>query len=331
MVYDSRFDAVQDLELDFYGDTMTMVSSLSAPNTYTVNLGVVDAAINASIAADAAEAQIDAQWLARVPVDLRDPNAVQIPTGDLPADPNPGRIFESPTVFHGYQLYRRLIPGFVYFNSQGTIKSVVVTHTREWHFFPTGRVLVRFKNYTAGLFYPTTTVDISESWGAYLVEPKPEEQDILHIYADNGLHIETDLGEKMEMTLEDGRRRLFWSKDYMIQSDWAAEQKTVPCQLPGNSDGGLLNVGVNLATTIPPDGVGAREPILLKLSGPIGGNFALSGISEGAGNLIIERSSNLSSPTSWEPLQTNSIPAGPFSFQIPAGTHASAYFRVRAE
>jgi hypothetical protein len=99
LVSDSRFAQVQTHGLDFYGDTLTIHGgTLGPPNTYTVNLGAVDAAIAASLAADADEARIDAQWLARVPVGPRDPRAVQVPTADIPRDPNPGRILDAPTV-----------------------------------------------------------------------------------------------------------------------------------------------------------------------------------------------------------------------------------------
>jgi len=55
------------------------------------------------------------------------------------------------------------------------------------------------------------------------------------------------------MTLENGRRNLFWNKDYMILSEWAAERKPIPSQPPANPDPGLINTGVSLSTTIAPD------------------------------------------------------------------------------
>lgn len=331
LVSDSRFVTVQTLGLDFYGDTMTIFGVAGGPSTYTVNLGAVDAAIQASHAADAAEAQVDAQWLARIPVGPRHPDSVQLPTGDIPADPNPGAIFDSPTVFTGYQLYRRLILSTVFFNEQGTIKSVSVVNTREWHFFPTGRVMVRFKNHRAGVVFPTTIEDVTTSWGAYHVGPKPAERDILHIYADNSLFIETDLGEQTEMTLEDGRRHLFWGKDYQIQSEWASEQKPVPCEFPPNPDASLINTGVSLATNIKPDEIGEARPISITLRGPVAGNFTISGTNAVAGSVVIEATSSLNPPITWQPVQTNTAPAGPFNFLVPQGPGRSAYFRLRAQ
>jgi hypothetical protein len=331
LVYDSRFVAVQRQGLDFYGDTLTIFGGLGDPSTYKVNLGNADTAIGASLAADAAEAQIDAQWLARVPVGPRDPNAVQIPIGNIPADPNPGSIFTSPTVLANYQLYRRLILGFVYFNVLGEIKSVAVTHTREWHFFPTGRVLVRFRNQRAGVVYPNTVEDISDSWGAYRVEAKPSQLDILHLYADNVVFTESDLGEQAELTLEDGRRNLFWGKDYQILSEWAAERKPIPCQLPGNPDASLINAGLSLTTQIEPDNTGDSEPLSIGIVGPVAGNFTISGTNAVAGSLVLEQTASLSVPIVWQPLQTNIGPAGPFSFPITQGTSPAAYFRVRLQ
>jgi hypothetical protein len=273
---------------------------------------------------------VDAQWLARVPVAPRDPNAVQVPVGNIPADPFPTRIFEDPTVFPGYQLFRRLIPGFVYFNVNGSIRSVAVTHTREWHFFPTGRVLVRFRNYSAGPIWPTTIEDISDGWGAYRIDPKPEQTDILHVFADNDLTIETDLGEVAEMTLEDGRRHLFWEKDYQLQSEWASEQKTVPCELPPTSDASLINVAVSLSTTIPPDPIANVRP-QIEIFGPAAGMVTISGSSAAPGAVVIEATTNLAAPITWEAVQTNTVAAGPFTFTIPQNGGNNAYFRVRAE
>ncbi|MFO1498203.1 MAG: hypothetical protein U1G07_07390 [Verrucomicrobiota bacterium] len=136
VVLDSRFIDVQTRLLDFYGDTMTLYGGLTntTPDTYTVNLGSVNTAIAASFAADAAEAQVDAQWLARVPLGPAGPVGT-IPF-DIGADPSPERIFPDPTVFPGYQYYRKIIPRWFYDHG--------VEDTRQWHFFPNGRVLVRY-------------------------------------------------------------------------------------------------------------------------------------------------------------------------------------------
>jgi hypothetical protein len=259
-VYDSRFVAVETLGMDFYGHTLTMFGGLGAPRTYTVNLGQVDAAIEASLVGDADEAAVDAQWLARVPVGPRDPGWVQVPTGTIPGDPNPAHVFDGATVFTNFQFYRRLIYGFVYFHQLGTIRSVPVVNTREFYFFPSGRTLVRCTNYRAGMLYPNTIADVSDSWGAYRIEPKPTQKDILHSFADNVLFIESDIGELTEMTLEDGRRNLFLENDYQPLSEWVSEQKTIPCEPPPGADPSLMNTGLSLSSTLPPGEVPTADP-----------------------------------------------------------------------
>jgi hypothetical protein len=253
LVYDSRFVEQQNCGLDFYGSTMTIYgATFGRPRTYAVNLGAADAAIERSHAADGAAALVDAEWARRTPLGPRDSHAGQTPTADIPADPQPGRVFEAATVFTGFHLYRRFIPGFVYFNVQGTIRAVPVMNSREFYVFPTGRILIRFRNYRATFTYPTTIADTSDSWGAYRVEPKPEHQDVLHRYAENVMVVETDLGEVVEMTLEDGRRHLFWGRDFQVLSEWAAEQKPVACVSSAPADPSLMNTGITLNTNIPP-------------------------------------------------------------------------------
>ncbi len=248
LVCDSRFDPVQVQKMDFYGDTMTIYGGAdTTPATYTVNLGSVDAAIAASLAADAEEAQVDAQWLARVPIAPIDPNA---PIGDVSADPNPQQVFQGATVFTSFQYYRRLIPRIVFL---GPEKISIVFDTHAWCFFPNGRVLVRFTS--------DEGIGTLEVWGAYEIGPKPAQTDILHCYADNTLYLVTDMGEELNMTLEDGRRNLFWVKEPQPLGDWALEQKPIPCQLAGNPDSSLINTGVSLSSNITPDPIGGAGPL----------------------------------------------------------------------
>lgn len=330
LVYDSRFSTVQTLGLDFYGNTLTLHDGLGGPLTYTVNLGVAAQAIAASHAADDAEAAIDTQWLAKTPVAPRNPNATQIPTAEIPADPNPGHIFNSPDVFSGYQLYRRLIPTFVYFNVNGRIESVAVVNTREWHFFPTGRVLTRFRNYSAAV-YPNTFEDISDTWGAYRIEPKPTSTDILHIFADNSLFIESDTGERVEMTLEDGRRHLFWGKDYQILSSWASEQKPVPCELPPNPDPSLANAGLSLSSNIAPDPTEEARPVLIGVTLSAQRNLSIQGNTEAAGEFVLEGKPSLAESEVWTALSTNAIPAGAFEISVTPGATPAQFFRLRTK
>lgn len=317
LVYDSRLAVVQNQRLDFYGDTMTIYGGTdTTPSTYTVNLGSADAAIAASLADDAAEAQVDQQWLARVQLGPTGPNGL-VPE-ELPADPNPGQIFPAPTVFSKYQYYRKLIVKI--------IVGEVLYDTQQWHFFPDGRILVRFT--TVGDFGHML---IQDEWGAYKIDPKPAQTDILHCYADNDLTVKLDAGDLVKMTLENGRRILFLGKDHYPLDPWAHEYKPIACQVPGNSDGSLLNTGVSLSTAIAPDPTGAPGPFSIVIAGPVAGTFTVSGTTELARSLILERAASLASPITWKPLRTNSVLAGPFSFTISEATETAAFFRLRGQ
>jgi hypothetical protein len=321
LIYDSRFAVVQTQQFDFYGDTMTIYGGTNtSPSTYTVNLGVADATIAASFAADDAEAQVDAQWLARVPIGPADTNAM--PEAGLPADPNPGQILQGSTVFSQYEFYRRLIPRFLHYTA--------VVDSQQWHFMPGGRVLVRFTTWSVDLSGMATEF-IMDAWGAYQIEPKPTQTDILHCYADNGVTLRLDVGDIEKLTLEDGRRSLFWGKEYYPLSLWVAEQKPIACQAPANPDASLINTGLSLSTGIAPDPIGAPGPLLLTIAGPVSGAMTLSGSTEMALRLVLERAADLVSPIKWEPSRTNSAPAGPFSFTISWATNTAAFFRVRSQ
>lgn len=326
---DSRFSPAETLELDFYGDTMTVHGGVRPPATYRVNVGSVDADVAASLQADADREVVDDAWLARVRIAPRDPGVLPSPSVDLPADPLPGRIFPDPTVFAGYQLYRRLIPGFVYFNDNGTIKSVAVVNTREWHFFPTGRVLIRFRNYYAGAFYPMTFAEVSDSWAAYRVEPKPAETDVLHRYADNVVRLDSDLGEVAELTLEDGRRHLFWDRDYQLLSEWAAEQKPVPCTRPDFTEARLLNTGVTLSTGISPDPFDDEPPVLVALVRDSATELTVRGRNPAAGKVMVEQTASMEASAVWSAVSSHDLPAGPFAVKVSVKEVGAAFFRLR--
>jgi hypothetical protein len=82
---------------------------------------------------------------------------------------------------------------------------------------------------------------------------------VLHRYADNVVFVETDLGEQIEMTLENGRRHLFWGKDFQVLSEWAAEQRPIACEGPAVVNPSLMNTGISLATAIGADPAGGND------------------------------------------------------------------------
>ena len=320
VVLDSRFIDVQTRHLDFYGDTMTLHGGLTnnTPDTYTVNLGSVDAAIAASFAADAAEAQVDAQWLARVPLGPPGPVGT-VPFGIGP-DPDPGQVFPEPTVFAGYQYYRKLIPRW--FHETGVMDS------QQWHFFPNGRMLFRITIWEVS--GPDYRPQLTDFWGAYTIGPKPTQTDILHCYADNDVTVKLDVGDLVQLTLEDGRRNLFWKKEYFPNASWAME-KTEACQRPGDPDSTLINTGVSLSTTITPDNIGAPAALSISIARPGLGSMTVSGNTELARTLVLERTTRLTPPIGWEPVFSNSVPAGPFSFNVTEVSNDAAFFRVHSQ
>ena len=181
LVSDSRFTTVQDHGLDFYANTMTIYGGIGAPPELRgQSRRRPTTAIAATLAADADKARVDATWRDRVTIGPRDPGAVQRPAGDVPCGPAPDAHLRLADGLHVVSPLPAVHPGFVYFNVQGTIRTVPVMNSREFYLFPTGRVLVRFRNFIAGVTYPTTIANIADTWGAYHILPEPELDDVLH-------------------------------------------------------------------------------------------------------------------------------------------------------
>jgi hypothetical protein len=312
--------------LDFYGDTMTLTSTNSGfPVTYVINPDMTEAALQASFAADLQDAEVDALWLARVPIGPRNPDIGQVPS--LPMDLQPGHVFDAPTVFTEYRHYQRLIPSFVNFGGN----SVPVVNVQDWHFLRNGRVMMRFVQHRSVPGYPVIVPEVITLWAAYAIEPRPETPDIFHRYADHSLRIETDLAEKLEMTLEDGRRHLFWGRNRAVLDEWAAEQSPIPCQAPANFDPSLMNTGLSLRTAVPPDDIAEGAPVHFSLRRAVTGNLAVQGTSQAAATLVTERATSLTSPVVWLALQTNAVPAGPFAFALPASRNVQSFYRLRQQ
>jgi hypothetical protein len=322
LVLDSRLVALVTAGLDFYGGTMTLFSTNQGfPATYVLDQGSTDAALQASLAADAQEAELDALWLKRVLIGPSNTDVGELPLGEI--DLHPEHVFEGATAFTQQRHYQRQIPSFVNFGPD----SVPVVNTQEWYFLRNGRVLIKFTQYVAGAGYPFVVPTEVKVWGAYHIDPSPAVQDIFHFYADNSLHIETDASEQLELTLENGRRYLFWGKDRAELDEWVAEEPATPCNPPANFDPSLMNTGVSLQTTIAPDDL--TEAIQFSLARSITGNLTLQGTSLGPATLVIEKAMSLTAPVDWKPVQTNAVPIGPFNFTIPSSTNGQAYYRLR--
>ncbi|MHC1766338.1 MAG: hypothetical protein AB9869_18905 [Verrucomicrobiia bacterium] len=200
--------------------------------------------------------------------------------------------------------------------------------SQQWHFFPNGRLLLRFTIWeVSGDDYVSNA---TQFWGAYTIGLKPTQIDILHFYADNDVTVKLDVGDLVQLTVEDGRRNLFWKKVCFPNASWAME-KNEDCQRPGNPDATLINTGVSLSTSIAPDPTGPPAPLSIGIARPVAGALTVSGTTELPRSVVLQRAARLAPPITWEPLRTNTVPAGPFSFTIQEATDPAAFFRVRAQ
>lgn len=88
--------------------------------------------------------------------------------------------------------------------------------------------------------------------------------------------------------------------------------------VPGSS----IDSGQDLRVAVP-------ELVVTGFTRSGSGAFSISGNTEVSGSLVTEKTTSLAPPpVSWTPIQTNVVPAGPFSFTIPFVTNICAFFRL---
>ncbi len=135
---------------------------------------------------------------------------------------------------------------------------------------------------------------------------------------------------------------------YLLQI-WSSDPRYAPNQseiiLPGfelNMQEGQYGVGTFTAVGsthvlgLGGDGVlnavQTRDLSIIAISiGPGAGQLTVRGYTESAGNVVTERAISLTSPIVWTPVQTNAVPGGNYSFTVPKGGGAAAYFRTVAQ
>lgn len=206
--------------VDTFGDTTVTVYQLEPGSPGRVGQMLAD--IDAERAA----------FHARAPTGPIRPG-VQAPEPGYPPDPNPDRIFTGATVFSEGELYT-FFSAFTYVmdlngrlqtvNSSDVVlntpKMATLDYTRGeyrdtalWLFRPNGRVLVRYESYWNALDIGTVpiTPTVTASWGRYRIEG-------------DGVRVETDEGEQLELELIMGRRKLRQGGLCFDEIEWATEQ-----------------------------------------------------------------------------------------------------------
>ena len=71
------------------------------------------------------------------------------------------------------------------------------------------------------------------------------------------------------------------------------------------------------------------QPVIATFTGPGGGGVSIGGTTDIPGYVVTERTLALAPPIHWQPVQTNAVPGGAYSFLIPQGTSSAAFFRLR--
>jgi hypothetical protein len=73
-------------------------------------------------------------------------------------------------------------------------------------------------------------------------------------------------------------------------------------------------------------------PIILGFTaGPGAREFTITGGVSVAGSIVVEQTTSLAAPITWEPIQTNAVPAGTYRITIPRGADAKAFYRLMAQ
>jgi hypothetical protein len=181
---------------------------------YTLEPGSPQAVVQEAQVVDAREAELDAQWRARLPVARMTQQPAHIPVGEVPDDPNVSKVFADATAFVSPDLYVDISLAEITLDD-GTTQSV--QNSTKWYFQPTGRLYSIFTNWPTGRIYDryNPQPDIATYWSAYsVVEGVPTDRVL----------VLSDAGEQIDMQLTHGRRNLVWGNDVYGQVDWENEQ-----------------------------------------------------------------------------------------------------------
>lgn len=188
------------------GTQMTLTGT-NATLVFEKVSGTTDTVEPSTKQADTTQLSEDDQWRARIRIAKMTSQPPQVPVGEVPADPNPRRIFSQPTVFTNQQLYYWMtaFPIVVKDHPEwGELRS-----TMKYYFFTNGRFF--FKSVQYHHTYTTREGNVTALWGRY------------HVQEDEQVQLESDAGEKLILPLKYGRRNLIFGETVLGQIDWENE------------------------------------------------------------------------------------------------------------
>jgi hypothetical protein len=158
-------------------------------------------------AAAAHEANVDAQWRARIQLAPSKSAWPHGPIGAIPADTKPDHRFAGATVF-------KTVQGYTQTSTIGARPSGGTGHqtmiSSRWYFLPNGRFYAdRVSEQFGGALDPTHPGGTHlGTWGAYRILPGGDTDTV---------KVETDAGEKLTLKLTHGRRNLVFGESVFTQ------------------------------------------------------------------------------------------------------------------
>jgi hypothetical protein len=208
-------EGTETYELALYDGAFTLLGgAYSTPTQFDLEPGSPESIVAEAQEVDANEAQLDADWRARLPVAPMGQQPPHVALGEVPEDPNVTNIFGSPTIFVSPELYLEISLAEVTYDDGSTGS---VQNSTKWYFEPTGRLYTIFTNWPLGRIYSKAypQPDVNTYWSRYTIVEGSDTDRVL---------VETDAGEQIDMYLAHGRRNLVWGNDVYGQVDWENEQ-----------------------------------------------------------------------------------------------------------
>ena len=199
-------------------DTLTVTTPDKVEMRYTRVATAAEVAAEAK-KADAAKAKEDAAWREKFAVATMKAQPKHVAAGAVPEDENVKTVFDTPDVFTAPQLYLR--DGQAEYVYEGGKPAGRFRSHFHWHFLPTGRVYVDAVTYTGATEVPKP---LRGPWPTYYATGKAEQKKFGKYKVEKDeVVVEMDDGEKLKLTLTDGRRNLVWGASVYGNVAWELE------------------------------------------------------------------------------------------------------------